>query len=85
MCSAVARGILLTPYLLHESMESLLLFLSDLLFCTQSLKLTDLSHRLIAEILCRVHLHTTLVVDRLISYHVSDFLNALDCVHTITL
>ena len=41
--------------MVHQSSDRQLLFLSDSLSCLQSLKNRDLSHPLIADILCRVH------------------------------
>ena len=42
--------------MVHQSADRQLLFLSDSLSCLQSLKNRDLSHPLIADILCRVHI-----------------------------
>jgi len=53
--SAEARGILLALDMIHWSTDSQFLFLSDSLSCLQSLQNQDLSHPLIAEILCHVH------------------------------
>jgi len=53
--SAEARGILLALDVIRRSTGSQLLFLSDSLSCMQCLQNRDLSHPLIAEILCRVH------------------------------
>ena len=53
--SAEARGILMALDMVHQSSDRQLLFLSDSLSCLQSLKNRDLSHPLIADILCRVH------------------------------
>jgi hypothetical protein len=53
--SAEANGILLTLVVVQRFTGSQLLFLSDSLSCLQSLQNQDLSHPLIAEILCHVH------------------------------
>ena len=53
--SAEARGLLMALDMVHQSSDRQLLFLSDSLSCLQSLKNRDLSHALIADILCRVH------------------------------
>ena len=50
-----ARGLLMALDIVHQSADRQLLFLSDSLSCLQSLKNRDLSHPLIADILCRVH------------------------------
>ena len=42
--------------MVHQSADRQLLSLSDSLSCLQSLKNLDLSHPLIADILCRVHI-----------------------------
>ena len=54
--SAEVRGLLMTLDMVHQSADRQLLFLSDSLSCLQSLKNRDLSHPLIADILCRVHI-----------------------------
>ena len=41
--------------MIHQSSNHQFLFLSDSLSCLQSLRNRDLSHPLIADILCRVH------------------------------
>jgi len=53
--SLESRGILLALDMVHQSAGSQRLFHSDSLSCLQSLRNQDLSHPLIAEILCRVH------------------------------
>lgn len=53
--SAEARGLLMALDMVHQSADRQLLFLSDSLSCLQSLKNRDMSHPLIADILCRVH------------------------------
>ena len=53
--SAEARGILLALGMFRRHQGGKLLFLCDSLSCLQSLQKRDLSHPLIAEILCGVH------------------------------
>ena len=53
--SAEARGLLMALDMVHQSSDRQLLFLSDSLSCLQSLKNRNVSHTLIADILCRVH------------------------------
>jgi Reverse transcriptase-like len=53
--SAEARELLMALDMVHQSSDRQLLFLSDSLSCLQSLKNRDLSHPLIADNLCRVH------------------------------
>ncbi len=53
--SAEARGILMALDMVHQSPDRKLLFLSDSLSCLHSVKNRDLTHPLIADILCRVH------------------------------
>ena len=53
--SAEARGLLMALDMVHQFSDRQLLFFSDSLSCLQSLKNRDLSHPLIADILCRVH------------------------------
>jgi len=55
ICSASAHRILLELDMVHQSTGGQLLFSSDSLLCLQSLQNRDLSHPLIAKILCRVH------------------------------
>jgi hypothetical protein len=52
--SAEARGLLMALDMIHQSANRQLPFLSDSLSCLQSLKNRDLSHPLIADVLCRV-------------------------------
>ena len=54
--SAEARRLLMALGMVHQSADRPLLFLSDSLSCLQSLKNRDLSHPVIADILCRVHI-----------------------------
>ena len=54
--SAEARRILLALDMVHQPIDRQFLFLSDSLSCLQCLENLDLSHPLIADILCRVHI-----------------------------
>ena len=53
--STEARGLLMALDMVHQPSDRQLVFLSYSLSCLQSLKSRDLSHPLIADILCRVH------------------------------
>jgi len=53
--SVKAGGILLAQDMVHQSTGKQLLFLSNSLSYLQSFQNQDLSHPLVAEILCRVH------------------------------